>query len=291
MKTTIKKILAIVIALTTLTTLCSCAKEGEPNFIFSDISDYITVKFEGSNGYGEAVIANADTFLDEIVSTENLQKFKDKAIKKYGTDVGYALANIETASGLFEVNLAEENRYLSNGDIVVVVVEASYDMRALGYTAEDLAKDFGISLNGIQIEYTVAGLKEIQEIDILKNIEEHTYVYSSGFGYYCIRFNNDKDELQLDEVNDIALLYESDYWLDNRSCKKFKVVPTGEEKSEDDLSIYIYFDHELSDNRFDLGDKYGIHFSLDEEDSENLARLGYKVARTKCELVIPEQLP
>lgn len=99
MKNTVKKALALAMVAISLLTLCSCSlSKGKDGEGAKDFKSNIKVSFAKVNGYGEATIENADTFLDNVVQNDKVADFKKEQIEKNGVNAGYALDGVETAS-------------------------------------------------------------------------------------------------------------------------------------------------------------------------------------------------
>lgn len=82
MKTTIKKVLAILLVITTLTTLCSCSI-GKKKV---DFKNYITVEYDGFNGYASAHLDYDLSSLNELVDEEKWENFAEELTELKGDD-------------------------------------------------------------------------------------------------------------------------------------------------------------------------------------------------------------
>ncbi|MGN0538419.1 MAG: hypothetical protein ACI4KI_01035 [Candidatus Fimenecus sp.] len=282
MKNTVKKVVALAMVVISLLTLCSCSlgkgKDGEGA---KDFKSNIKVSFAKVNGYGEATIENADTFLDDVVSNDKVADFKKKQIEKNGVNAGYALDGVETASDCFELFLKEENRYLSNGDSVVVMVKASEPLRVLGFSSTEAAKELGLKLDSEELTYTVEGLQEPREIDIFENIEKYIQ-----YGYGNKVIINLPYPINFSGASDVFGYAEYDRWSGNCDIIVFKDSnKTDSNGNNIDIGCRVYF----SEDEYVDGESYKITANVYDDD-ETLLRAGYKIARTEIELIAPTQI-
>lgn len=169
MKNTIKKVIAILLAITTLISLCSCSVDKEA----VDFSENVTVTFDGFNGYGTATLHYDSTFLEELTDVDKLSKFEKKFQEDGGMDAMFVAEYLKDYGDLFKVEFAEEYSNLSNGDVVKVNILVSDDMDLLGLTMEDVENGVGLSVADTELEFTVEGLSDSRTIDLFSDIENH----------------------------------------------------------------------------------------------------------------------
>ena len=178
MKTTIKKVLAILLVITTLTTLCSCSI-GKKKV---DFKDYITVEYDGFNGYASAHLDYDLSSLNELVDEKKWGNFAEELTELKGDDAKWTLAFVSGCDDFFEMDLEEYYQNLSNGDTIIVNVSVSGDMEYLGVTLEDIEDLIGIKIKNTVIEIEVEGLVDAKTIDLFADVESYID-YNSGYDY------------------------------------------------------------------------------------------------------------
>ncbi len=168
MKTKMKKALAILLTVVTLTTLCSCSIGSER----IDMSKYITVTFEGFNGYGNACLEYDLSSLEDVADMESFEKFLEKLGSKDDMEAAWIIAQTDSLKDVFDVALKENSTNLSNGDKVVVEITVDKSYADLGVTMKDLEKALKISIKETKLEYTVEGLEDAKVFDISAHIKD-----------------------------------------------------------------------------------------------------------------------
>ena len=170
MTITVKKVIAVVLALSSLLALCSCSAGREK----IDLEDFITIEFAKYNGYGTASIDVDEDAIENLIDREKAGEFVAE-LSEMGGEIALSLAFIDEYTDLFSVELAEEYENLSNGDKVKVIVKS--ELEELGYGLKDVEKELGIKFKDTEITYKVEGLVDAKTIDIFEGIEECiTYV-------------------------------------------------------------------------------------------------------------------
>lgn len=137
------KLLVMLVMLLSVMTLSGCGKKT------IDVTSEVQVTFSGGNGYGKAEVENEYFWEDEaleIAGIDSIDSF---------TSLGEALV-IESAVQ-YELT---PNENLSNGDEVVLSVSID----------ESVLEDYDFKLKAKEKKFTVAGLPEIQTVDLFENI-------------------------------------------------------------------------------------------------------------------------
>lgn len=166
MKNTLKKAIAILLAITTLISLCSCSVSGTT----VNLEEYITVTFSTYNGYGSADLELDDDALEALIDSEKFIKFVNE-VGETSDEAAALVQFVGSPTELFKVKLAEEYNNLSNGDKVKVVVESAAS--EFGFELEDVEKGLGISFSATELEFEVTGLKDVKTLNVFEGIEEY----------------------------------------------------------------------------------------------------------------------
>ncbi len=131
-----------------------------------NIEDYLTVSFEGYEGYGTAyVYKDSDGLTEAINQVLEIDVDDDYDDDDYPSweDIYNSLSTYgSTYELLYSIDVEldrEEN--LSNGDIVTATI--TYD--------KDVADEYGLILTGEQVEFEVKGLEKLVELDPFENLE------------------------------------------------------------------------------------------------------------------------
>ena len=177
MKNILKKVIAIVLTLSTLLTLCSCGAIGRTKV---DIKDYVEVEFDGLNGYATASLNVDYDRLNDLVA-EDMQKFVSKITKDNGELLLFGLYDI---SNYIKIDFKEDYSNLSNGDTVTVTVSAQEEtLKLFGIDYKDVEKGLGIKFVDTEVSFKVEGLQDGIFIDIFEGIEEYiSYKYMGSVG-------------------------------------------------------------------------------------------------------------
>lgn len=175
MKNILKKVIAIVLTLSTLLTLCSCGAIGRTKV---DIKEYVEVEFDGLNGYATASL-NVDYDGLNAVVAENLQKFVSKMSDEQSDFLLLGLSDIRS---YIVFDFKEEYSNLSNGDTVTVTISAQDEiLNYLGWDFDDVEKELGIKFVDTEISFKVEGLQDGTYIDLFDGFEE--YINYDGWAY------------------------------------------------------------------------------------------------------------
>ncbi|MCM1543079.1 MAG: hypothetical protein NC121_17725 [Blautia sp.] len=145
MKKIIKPAVMAALLLMTAGTLTGCGKKQ------IDVMEGVELEFYGVNGYGTAYIADEYTWEEETLGAAGLTDDDD-------AEAFRGVYTVES-SVKYEVSPREN---LSNGDVVTVT--AKVDNEAVG--------GYKIEFTGKEREFTVEGLKEVEEVDLFKGVEE-----------------------------------------------------------------------------------------------------------------------
>ncbi len=150
------KFVAIVLMVSLMATLFSAC--GSKTI---DLRDYVSVEFQGANGYG-----SAKAKFDEDALAEDLMDQYGSKIKKAakGNEIYEDDPDLyaEMIAELFYVRTDGEN--LSNKDKVTVKIEFDGSL-------EKIKKNAGIEFKNFECEFTVSGLGEVAELDVFENME------------------------------------------------------------------------------------------------------------------------
>lgn len=171
----VKKIIAVVLAISSLLALCSCSAGREK----VDLKDFITIEFSKYNGYGTVSIDVDEDGIENLINYEKAEKFYAE-LTEDSREASLALAFMDEGTDMFSVELAENYENLSNGDKVKVVVKS--ELEQYGCDIKDVAKGLGIKFKDTEITYKVEGLVDAKTLDVFEGIED------------CIKFVNPADE-------------------------------------------------------------------------------------------------
>lgn len=175
MKKYLKKVVAIILTISTLLTLCSCGTIGK---IKVDAKEYIEIECNGLNGYATASL-NVDYDGLNAVVAENLQKFVSKMSDKQSDFLLLGLSDIRS---YIVFDFKEEYSNLSNGDTVTVTISAQDEiLNYLGWDFDDVEKELGIKFVDTEISFKVEGLQDGTYINLFDGFEE--YINYDGWVY------------------------------------------------------------------------------------------------------------
>lgn len=155
MKKVFKTVAMTAILLMTAGTLTACGKKQ------IDVMEGVELEFSGVNGYGTVYIADEFTWEEEALEAAGI------------TDDSEALNALQ---GLYAVESAVEyeispRENLSNGDVVTVTAKVD----------NEAVEEYKIEFTGKEKEFTVEGLKEVEEVDLFESVE----VEFEGFAPYA----------------------------------------------------------------------------------------------------------
>lgn len=126
-----------------------------------DLRDYVSVEFQGANGYGSVKAKfDEDALAKDLM--DNYGKKIEKAAK--GSEIYEDDPDLyaEMIAELFYLNSDAEN--ISNND--KVKVDILFDG-----SLEKIKKNTGIQFDHFECEYTVSGLGDVVELDVFENME------------------------------------------------------------------------------------------------------------------------
>jgi predicted ThiF/HesA family dinucleotide-utilizing enzyme len=146
-----------------------------------NVIDSATILFEGINGYGQAKINEYFTWHDMFIDILQLDPKRD-ADKN---TINYIKSKV-----IYSINSSEN---LSNGDTITVTAT---------YNNEDVRK-YGIKFIGTQRDFVVAGLDEIQDVDLFSDVSA-TYSGYAPFGRAQI------ENVNPDKIKGIPVQYSVD---------------------------------------------------------------------------------
>lgn len=206
------------------------------------LNDYVSVEYEGYDGYGIAEVSFDWTALEK--------KFLDISGKEDTEDLE-ALSNSLSFYALESTISYELNKddALSNGDKITLTW--SYD--------NEIAADFKLEFEGDKKTFTVSDLKEIKEIDPFEALEV-TFSGTSPYAsvswditsedeiYDYISFEASKEDY-LTEGEKITLTLDTydqeEYFLQEYGCKFSK---TSKEYTCENLASYIMIANDITDD-------------------------------------------
>lgn len=157
------KLLQVLLLILILITLTACGKKK------IDVSETLTVSFDGYNGYGTAELKDEYAWESEAFEAEGYDDITDSFSLEYAFVLESAVS--------YEVSPKEN---LSNGDEVTVSVIID----------EDKLKDYKINLVAEEKRFIVDGLEEIQQLDLFENVD----VVFSGAAPYATASVSDVNE-------------------------------------------------------------------------------------------------
>lgn len=233
--------------------------------------DYMKIEVTGYNGYGELEYRlDRNTLGFRSLGEKDFKAYGDCSEEKLSEAQREALinkyqknetlrkkANKFTSSIIVNVELPEgkSSRSLSNGD--VIKFELVYD--------EAAAKDLDLTIKSTTLEYTVSGLGEIAEYDLLKNFTVSFDGYD-GIGeaeLYC-------NKSEIVTVGDLTFETEVD-----TDFIRYR------DKEGYTRTIYLYIDN---DYNLSNGDTVRVYSSVDSEDY--LASYGVKLANFSKDITV-----
>lgn len=172
MKNIFKKVIAIVLVLGTLLTLCSCGAIGGKKV---DLKDYIVIKYDGYSGEAKCSMTVDYEGLGALVDAEKRNKNILKLVKENGLESqGYIIEALSYMACWINVSFAEEYKNISNGDQLKVVVEVDKELVNLfGFTIEDVEKQLGLNFEATEFEIEAAGIEEYVLLDVFAQVEQY----------------------------------------------------------------------------------------------------------------------
>ena len=202
-----------------------------------DVTDYITVEFDGADGYGTAEISGEDEWAVEVglllIEEGGYEKALEWAVSLADVSVTYELSQAEG---------------LSNGDIVTVTaVIENADVSGLP-----------VKLTASEVKVEVSGLKEVKVIDLFDGLE-FSYSGSAPFAtaytatssiysgvYYTL---SDNTGLDVGDTFTVTAVYDADNLLEEGYMAQndtMEVTVTAE-----DVSVYVQYISEIPEEDMD----------------------------------------
>lgn len=214
MTNTVKKVIAVVLALSSLLALCSCSAGREK----IDLEDFITIEFSKYNGYGTASFDVDEDAIDYLIDREKAGEFLTKVAEK-NNQLALELAFLDEYTDLFDFEFAEKYENLSNGDKVEIIVVS--ELEEFGYEVEDIAKGLGIKFKDTEITYKVEGLVDAKSIDVFEGVED-CIKYSSTSGGEIMIDGATRAEIII--TDDFERVIDGMYFVKGRYSNSIKVV-------------------------------------------------------------------
>lgn len=265
----VKKIIAVVLAISSLLALCSCSAGREK----IDLEDYITIEFSKYNGYGTVSIDVDEEGIENLIDYEKKEEFYAD-LTEDNREASLALAFLDEGTDMFSVELAEEYENLSNGDKVKVVVKS--ELEQFGCDINDIEKGLGIKFKDTEVTYKVEGLVDAKTLDVFEGIEE------------CIKFVNPVDEektaisgsakAEIVIPNDFERVVDGMYLVRGDYRNTLKVVYNNQRLAE------ITFSIESSQTYFSSGEKFTVVAS----GGSSLEEYDYLLAEYTKEYTVPK---
>ena len=149
-----------------------------------DMNDYMTVNFDGANGYGSYTTRVEYDLLDPMVEHKDLMKYCKKLAKN--EEYSWVPYAVEDWTDFFDIEMTsyQENGKLYNGDFLIFEIVLDEDIENSDLTVKDVAKGLGIKFKSTEIQVEVEGLPEAEVIDWATDIEQ-----------YLRYFNDDDSDL------------------------------------------------------------------------------------------------
>jgi len=141
-------------------TLTGCGKKQ------IDVMEGVELEFNGVNGYGTAYIADEFTWEDEAMEAAGITEGMDSDDDAEALSMFQGMYVVESAVE-YEISPREN---LSNGDVVTVTAKVD----------NEAVEEYKIEFTGKEKEFTVEGLKDVEEIDLFEGVE----VEFEGFAPY-----------------------------------------------------------------------------------------------------------
>lgn len=160
MKKYFKMLTTVTLLFIAIGTLTGCGKEQ------IDVIEGIELEFNGVDGYGTATIADEFVWEDAALEAAGITDALDS---DNDSEAINALKGVFVIESAVEYEISPKDN-LSNGDIVTVTVKVD----------NESVEDYDIEFTGVEKKFTVAGLKEVEEIDLFEGVE----VKFEGFAPY-----------------------------------------------------------------------------------------------------------
>ena len=306
-KKSIRNALAITLCvLTVALTMCSCSsdkKDAETtkaaNAVATDnviigsgkklsLNKYINVTYTGVNNKEEDAYSGYSTPRIEVDYLKLVEDIGKKGLKNFyigvkGADENeaeYFSQNISESTGrtIFNIDLKEDYEYVKNGDEITVVISPVYDT----YTVEDAVNVMNISIEK-EINITVSGLIETEEIDLMGELEKFI-VYKGANGDCEARFDYSKIETpyivgNVFYINKISNGFEVVY--ENEQIGTFSY--SFKETNENGKTNYFNNSTNLTE-----GDVLTVTLNA-QQLTYNLVKLGYAPKETTREIIVPDR--
>ncbi len=215
MTITVKKVIAVVLALSSLLALCSCSAGREK----IDLEDYITIEFSKYNGYGTASIDVDEDAIENLIDYEKAKKFHSE-LAEGNNELALELAFIESYTDLFDIDFEEDYENLKNGDKVKVIVTS--ELEELGYDLKDIEKGLGIKFKDTEITYKVEGLVDAKTLDVFEGIEECLTYTSMIYGQELAINGETKAEIFIPD--DFERVVDGMYFVKGNYSNSIKVI-------------------------------------------------------------------
>lgn len=168
--------LSIILTIIFAAMLCACGSSGSSSgSIFSskttiDAKNYISINFGKYDGYSSPEIEVDFEAMSSKIDVDTFNEFKNS----FTGELKWELDMYDNRADVFDIDLAENYQNISNGDKIVVIITAEPYLESEGLPLNKLCDGLGINFKDTEIEYTVSGLEEPQNvIDIFGDIENY----------------------------------------------------------------------------------------------------------------------
>ena len=162
------KITMILVALLMVVTLSACEQKKKVEEV--NVNDFIKIEVDGHNEEGkvEKINLSSNDVVNKYIKDNELDftiddvldgKLNDKKSKEVQNVI-----NLHSFANAIKFNPETKTDNLKNGDVVKYTLSVD----------EKIAEETGFKLANKEFVYTVAGLKEIEEVDIMKYIHVGT---------------------------------------------------------------------------------------------------------------------
>ncbi len=165
MKKILKKTVATLLVLSAIFTLVAC-KSGNVFRPKLNLEDCVSVEFSGFNGFGKAELKIDEAAIDTQVDAEKFTEYINQYLPS-------SLLKGITLSKTIEIDLKGYYYNLSNGDKVTVAISLPETLTAQGVTFETMSEAIDLTVEAVEMEFTVSGLEEAEVFDVSSFIEEN----------------------------------------------------------------------------------------------------------------------
>ena len=181
----------------------SCGSSEGEGAIFNpktiiDAKEYITVNYGKYDGYSSPSISVNYELLSKQIDAEKFNSYTNTL----SPEIKWEMEMYDTPSNAFDIGFAENYDNISNGDSIIVKIGIEPYLESEGLTLDKFCNGLDIKFKDTQIEYTVSGLEEPQNIiDIFEGIEKYIeFKGANGYGRaYSVKIPDDYSK-QIDDI-------------------------------------------------------------------------------------------